>query len=75
VRTPSPAERTPRQAEVHQMPRWVKALVIGAAVAVVLAVAVLVIGSGDHGPSRHLPGGDQNTTQTSDGHTPPVEHG
>ena len=50
-------------------PRWVKAFAILAAVLVVLIVVVALLGGGEHGPSRHSPGGDNSA-----GHTPPVQH-
>ncbi len=40
-------------------PRWVKAFVIVAVVAVLLFVALQVFGRGGHGPGRHA-GGDGN---------------
>lgn len=47
-------------------PRWVKLFGIIAGVVVLLVVVMLVAGGGgEHGPSRHIPGGD---------HTPPVLH-
>lgn len=36
------------------MPRWVKVSLIVAAVLVVLLVAGMLIGGGQHGPGRHL---------------------
>jgi hypothetical protein len=42
-------------------PRWVKVFGLVALVAVVLFVVVLLIGGGEHGPSRH----------SLDGHTGP----
>lgn len=36
------------------MPRWVKIFLIVAAVLVVLLVAGMLIGGGQHGPGRHL---------------------
>lgn len=49
-------------------PRWVKVSAIVAAVVVVVVVVVALIAGGEHGPSRHLPGGDDVP------HTPPVQH-
>lgn len=48
-------------------PTWVKALALVAA-AIVIAAVLMLVGGGEHSPSRHLPG-DNGT-----GHTPPVEH-
>jgi hypothetical protein len=48
-------------------PRWVKVSGIIAAV-VVVAIVVLALAGGEHGPGRHIPGGDNG------GHTPPLEH-
>ena len=39
-------------------PRWVKVLGIIAIVVVLLIVAILFIGSSEHGPGRHTPSGD-----------------
>jgi hypothetical protein len=49
-------------------PPWVKVSMIAAAVIVVVVVVVALAG-GEHGPARHLPGGDHPA-----GHTPSVEH-
>lgn len=38
-------------------PGWVKALALGAAVVILLVVAVMVIAGGQHGPVRHTPTG------------------
>lgn len=50
-------------------PRWVKVGAIIAIVVVLLVVVVLIASGGQHGPSRHLPGGGN-----LGGHTPPVQH-
>lgn len=34
-------------------PRWVKAIGVAMAVVLLVALAVLVLGGGQHGPSRH----------------------
>lgn len=65
----------PGDGDEHRMPRWVKGFIIAAVAAVVVIVAALAIGDGAHGPSRHLPDGDQDTTPTPERHTPPVDHG
>ena len=49
-------------------PRWVKLLAIVAAVVIVLVVVVALVAGGEHGPGRHLPGGDNLGNHT------PVEH-
>jgi hypothetical protein len=36
------------------MPRWMKVTVIAVAVLALLAVAVMILSGGDHGPGRHL---------------------
>lgn len=72
--TPQPTEQTPDGDGDHRMPRWVRGFIIAAVAAVLLAVAVLAIGGSGHGPSRHLPGGEE-TTRTPEGHTPPFDHG
>lgn len=56
------------------MPRWVKGFIV-AAVAVAAVIVVVLLAGGDHGPSRHLPGGDSIDVRTPGGHTPPVDHG
>ena len=38
------------------MPRWVKVSLAIAAVLLVLAIAVMLFGGGEHGPGRHLSG-------------------
>lgn len=73
--SPQPTEPTPGGDDEHRTPRWVKGFIIAAVAVVVLVVVVLAIGGDGHGPSRHLPGGDDETTQTPGGHTPPVDHG
>lgn len=64
------------EAKPPPRPTWVKVLLLGiVAVVVALVIAKLVFG-GDHGPGRHLPGGDSGQEgSASEGHTPPVEHG
>jgi hypothetical protein len=61
---PSP----PPESKPPGAPRWVKVLAIVTAVVVVLVVVVALVAGGEHGPRRHLPGGNQGN------HTPPVEH-
>jgi hypothetical protein len=39
------------------MPRWVKVFGIIALVAVLFLVMMMFVGSGQHGPGRHLPSG------------------
>lgn len=60
------SEREPSD-EQHTTPRWVRIAAIAAAVVIAAVVLVMLLSGGDHGPGRHLPGGD--------GHTPPVDHG
>src|SRR5919106_4135471 len=50
--TPSPQSKRPAT------PRWVKVFAIITAVVVVLVVVVALVGGAQHGPSRHLPSGD-----------------
>ena len=58
----------PRRASPPRTPRWVKVFgIIGAVV--VVALVILLIAGGEHGPGRHLPGGGN-----SRGHTSPVLH-
>jgi hypothetical protein len=61
---PRPTDATP-----PPRPRWLKVLAIISAVVVLLVVVVAVVSGGQHGPSRHLPGGDNPAR-----HTPPVQH-
>lgn len=54
-------------------PRWVKALGIAGIVAVLLVVAVMLVGGGDHGPGRHAPAGDSGAASpTASGAITPV---
>ena len=53
------------------MPRWVKVFGLIALVLVVAVLTLMLTGVlGEHGPGRHLPGGDK-----PERHTPPIEHG
>lgn len=52
--------------EGHTRPGWVKVLGV-AAVVVIVVVVVIALAGGGHGPSRHLPGGDDAPAE----HTPP----
>lgn len=49
----------------HIRPTWVTVLAIAAAIVIALVVVKALVG-GDHGPGRHLPGGDAPAE-----HTPP----
>jgi hypothetical protein len=66
---PSPTSRTPADAggppAPPGAPRWVKVFGIVAAVVVLLFLILLLTG-GDHGPGRHLKGGQERP--------PGVEH-
>lgn len=73
--TPASPEPTPPGGDQHRMPRWVRGFVVVAVAAALVIVVALMIGSDGHGPARHLPGSVEGTTQTPDGHTPPVDHG
>lgn len=52
-------------------PRWAKAFGLVVLALAILFVLVQLVGGGDHGPGRHLPGGGSRA-----GHEPPagVEH-
>ena len=63
------AEETERRAG---MPGWVKVFVVIGVVLLVLLIAGLVFGGGEHGPGRHMGGGAGDETPTS--HVPPVQH-
>ena len=56
-------------------PRWVKVFGIIVIVVVLLAVAVMFIGGGEHGPGRHIPsghaGGQVAPSGVMEDHTPP----
>lgn len=54
-------------------PRWVKvSALLGLAAAVVVVVLLLAGGGlGEHGPGRHVPGGDTTGVGGPDGHGPP----
>ena len=49
----SPGSRS-EQGALPGLPRWVKIFLIVAAALVVLLVAGMLIGGGQHGPGRHL---------------------
>ena len=55
----------PPGSEPPRAPRWVKVSAIVAAVVVALIIAITLLSGGEHGPGRHLPGGD---------HTAPLRH-
>ena len=38
----------------HRTPRWVKVIALVVGVLIVLVVAVMLFGGGNHGPGRHL---------------------
>jgi hypothetical protein len=59
------AEPTTPDAGSAGMPRWVKVSLAVAAVLLVLAVALMLFGGGEHGPGRHL-GGAAPTSSTLD---------
>ena len=54
------------------MPRWVKVFGIVAGVLLVVAIAVLVFGGDEHGPGRHVGGGDGNHGPREHGPDPPA---
>jgi hypothetical protein len=58
-----------RQTKPPGVPGWVKISAAVAAVVIVLIVVVALISGGEHGPSRHFPGGDNPGS-----HTPPAQH-
>jgi hypothetical protein len=62
------AESRPDDPRPPTRPTWVKVFLVVATV-IVVVVVVLAIAGGEHGPSRHLPGGGNPA-----GHTLPVEH-
>jgi hypothetical protein len=50
-------------------PKWVRTFAIVAGVVIVILVAAMIISGGEHGPGRHLPGGNN-----PEGHTAPAQH-
>lgn len=74
---PDPRPGTSSDAETeHRMPGWVRAFVAVGVLVGVLVVVGLFLGRGDHGPSRHLPGGGDDQVESTEGggHRSPVEH-
>ena len=61
------AEPAGRPKQEHATPRWVKVSGIVVIVVIVVAVAIMALAGGDHGPGRHLPGGEDAPAE----HTPP----
>ncbi|MFD7011345.1 hypothetical protein [Rhodococcus jostii] len=51
VSTPPPPRGTGPE---HRTPRWVKVIALVLGVLLVLVVAVMLFGGGNHGPGRHL---------------------
>lgn len=60
----------------HRMPGWVRAFLIVGLLLLVLMALGLILGRGEHGPSRHLPGGGEGQVEPDEhgGHRPPVQH-
>jgi hypothetical protein len=61
-------------------PRWVKVFGIIAIFVVLLVVAMMLIGGGEHGPARHTPSGDAGgqvpPSSVTEAHAPPGDgHG
>lgn len=50
-------------------PKWVKVSLVVTVVVVAIVVLIAILSGGEHGPGRHLPGGDGPGN-----HVPPVEH-
>jgi hypothetical protein len=59
----------PGESKHPPTPRWVKLFAVIAVIAVALLLVLAILGGGEHGPQRHLPG-DENLGD----HTPPVQH-
>ena len=53
------AEPAGQPEDGHTTPRWVKVSVIVAIVVIAVVVGVMAFAGGEHGPGRHLPGGDE----------------
>ena len=60
--TSAPCAVVASQDEYAGAPRWVKVMGIVAAIVLLLAVGVLVLGGSEHGPGRHAPGGSPTPT-------------
>ena len=68
---------SPPAAPENGMPRWVKvSLIIALALVALFGIAKLV-GSGNHGPGRHIPIGNDPTPADVGEHRPPpgIDHG
>ena len=52
-----------------KVPRWVKVVGIIAGIVLLLAIAALAFGGGQHGPGRHMSGQGGNSHGSN--HTPP----
>lgn len=50
-------------------PKWVKASLVVTLIVAAVVVLIVILSGGEHGPGRHLPGGDGPGN-----HAPPVEH-
>ncbi len=56
---PEPTSAAPGAASPPKTPTWVKVFAILAAVVILVIVVVLFLTGGDeHGPGRHMPGGN-----------------
>lgn len=70
---PTNAEKMP--AAPPKMPRWVKIFGIVAALIVLVALAALIFGGGQHGPGRHAsPQTDTTPPHEGGNHTRPPGH-
>lgn len=56
-----------------KVPRWVKVVGIVAGVVLLLAIAALAFGGGQHGPGRHF--SSQSGNSHGSNHTPPSGNG
>lgn len=62
----------PDGASTTGMPRWVKVslLVVGLLIAIFIVLQLAGVG-GDHGPGRHMPGGQEPSSSETE-HRPPA---
>ena len=60
-------DSAPQPGSTGGTPRWVKVSAIIAVVVVALVAVMLLAGGGEHGPGRHLGGGDGPSGQQAPG--------
>ena len=72
---PGEEKHTAKRAPYPGTPRWVKVFGIIVIFVVLLVVAMMFIGGGEHGPARHTPSGDAGgqvpPSSVTEAHAPP----